>query len=443
MKESKIQSNHNRAITPKRPFLSPATGLVILALLNSCVSTPFPATSKSIPTPTNEVYYVNNSLGSDSNPGSLAQPWKTIAKVNSQMSSFNPGDIILFKRGETWLLNSNGEAGSLNISVSGSVRNPITFGAYGSGDLPVLDGSQTVDSGVMTYGIVVAGYNQSTSYITIKNLDLRNGIKQNLGLSIDSNVTNITVQDCAIHANRTDGFTLIYITNFGTQGSTNNIIIRNNQIYNSKWNGIRITGGVTNVIISGNNIHQITHNGIDTWPGNGMNNKSFEIYNNDIYNFGGGAVGAGIYIPGASYFDIHDNDIHDSANTPNATFGIKAGSVDGYVMDNITVRNNRIWNVNTNNSNSYSLWFDMCTDCRVINNTLFANTSTLLDLSNTNFLIANNLAYANIRNEASMKNYAQDPKFINVAAGDFHLQPNSPACTGGVNGTYIGAFPCQ
>jgi hypothetical protein len=33
-----------------------------------------------------------------------------------------------------------------------------------------------------------------------------------------------------------------------------------------------------------------------------------------------------------------------------------------------------------------------------------------------------------------------DPKF--VGAGDFHVQPNSPACTGGENGTYIGAFPC-
>jgi hypothetical protein len=37
-----------------------------------------------------------------------------------------------------------------------------------------------------------------------------------------------------------------------------------------------------------------------------------------------------------------------------------------------------------------------------------------------------------------------NPLFVNAATGDFHLQSNSHACTGGENGAiYMGAFPCQ
>ena len=272
------------------------------------------------------VYYVSVT-GNDSNPGSLAQPWKTISKVNSQMSSFKPGDSVLFKRGETWTLNSNGEAGSLNISASGSAGNPITFGAYGSGNLPVFDGTHTTDSSPQNRGLVVAGYNQLTSYVTIENFDLYNGIKQNFGLGIGTgNTANIIIQNSVIHTNRTGGYMLIYIANFGAQGSTNNIVVRDNLIYDSKWNGMRITGGVTNVTISGNQIHQVLHNGLDTYPTNSSNNKNFEIYNNNIYDFGGGN-GAGIYIPGTSYFNVHDNDIHDATSSTNDTYGVKVGSV--------------------------------------------------------------------------------------------------------------------
>ena len=148
-----------------------------------------------------------------------------------------------------------------------------------------------------TEGLIVAGYNQLTSYVTIENFDLYNGIKQNFGLGIGTgNTANIIIQNSVIHTNRTGGYMLIYIANFGAQGSTNNIVIRDNHIYDSKWNGMRITGGVTNVTISGNQIHQVLHNGLDTYPTNSSNNKNFEIYNNNIYDFGGGN-GAGIIFP--------------------------------------------------------------------------------------------------------------------------------------------------
>lgn len=83
-------------------------------------------------------YYVDKTSGSDSAAGtSSGTAWKTIGKVSSE--SFNPGDNIYFKRGETW-------REQLNASGSGSSGNPITYGAYGSGDKPVISGADLIIS---------------------------------------------------------------------------------------------------------------------------------------------------------------------------------------------------------------------------------------------------------------------------------------------------------
>ncbi len=78
-------------------------------------------------------YYVDATNGNDSNNGlSLSNAWKTIAKVRTV--SFNPGDSILFKRGEVWREH-------LMISSLGTSEAPITFGAYGMGEKPLILGS--------------------------------------------------------------------------------------------------------------------------------------------------------------------------------------------------------------------------------------------------------------------------------------------------------------
>ena len=79
------------------------------------------------------VYYVDAANGSDANNGRAPQtPWKTINKVNT--SIFLPGDSILFKRGVTW-------RETLIPPSHGASGNNITFGAYGTGDLPKINGS--------------------------------------------------------------------------------------------------------------------------------------------------------------------------------------------------------------------------------------------------------------------------------------------------------------
>jgi hypothetical protein len=83
-------------------------------------------------------YYVNATNGNDTNDGlSSTSPWKTLSKVNGV--TFVPGDRIFLKRGEAW-------REALTVAFSGSAGNRILFGAYGSGPLPIINGSDIMTS---------------------------------------------------------------------------------------------------------------------------------------------------------------------------------------------------------------------------------------------------------------------------------------------------------
>ena len=76
-------------------------------------------------------YYVSSSSGSDANNGtSAATPWATLgAHVNG--GTFAAGDVIYLKRGDTW-------NEQLVPPSPGTLGNPISFDAYGTGAAPVL-----------------------------------------------------------------------------------------------------------------------------------------------------------------------------------------------------------------------------------------------------------------------------------------------------------------
>lgn len=86
-------------------------------------------------------YYLSNS-GSDSNIGtSESSPWKTIDKLNVELSKLKAGDQVLFKCGSMF----SGEI-SIPSTISGVKNNPIVFGSYGTGSKPIITGSIPVTS---------------------------------------------------------------------------------------------------------------------------------------------------------------------------------------------------------------------------------------------------------------------------------------------------------
>jgi hypothetical protein len=81
-------------------------------------------------------YYVDSADGNDNNNGtSTTTPWKTLSKVCDAATTFQPGDIISFKRGEIWY----GERLTPTAHASGISGNPIIYNSYGNGNRPIFN----------------------------------------------------------------------------------------------------------------------------------------------------------------------------------------------------------------------------------------------------------------------------------------------------------------
>ncbi len=135
------------------------------------------------------IYYVDPSSTSIIADGTLANPWKNIAQVNNGTALLNPGDMVLFKRGEIF-------SGNLNIVRSGTLDNPIIYGNYGSGKLPEFDNavSDIININSKQF-IVIDGIK-----ITDKSIDKKDhSILANISYAINiDNSPNCIVKNCDI-----------------------------------------------------------------------------------------------------------------------------------------------------------------------------------------------------------------------------------------------------
>lgn len=83
-------------------------------------------------------YYFSASGDDLKNNGlSVASPWKSLEKLNLVMLHLQPGDSILFRRGDVF-------DGEIRITKSGANQSVIYFGAYGNGKKPVLNGTTKI-----------------------------------------------------------------------------------------------------------------------------------------------------------------------------------------------------------------------------------------------------------------------------------------------------------
>jgi hypothetical protein len=119
-------------------------------------------------------FYISATSGADSRTSFQAQnpntPWQTLSKVNSV--TFAPGDSILFKRGDVFY-------GGLIVNQSGTSTNPVVYGAYGTGEKPVITGFTTVGNWANTRGNIYEFNNPS--YPQNVNMVLVDGAFQAIG----------------------------------------------------------------------------------------------------------------------------------------------------------------------------------------------------------------------------------------------------------------------
>ncbi len=123
-------------------------------------------------------YYISPD-GNDNNNGTTEQtPWKTIEKVNSRISSMSAGDNIYFKRGGTY-------SGTILIE-----KNGLRIGAYGTGELPEINGAKALNSWTKFNGnIWVAALQNCPDSLSNLFID---GIPQQLGRFPNTGYRTIT-----------------------------------------------------------------------------------------------------------------------------------------------------------------------------------------------------------------------------------------------------------
>jgi parallel beta-helix repeat protein len=121
-------------------------------------------------------YYFSSSSGDDSRTATQASspstPWKSISKLNSFFSSLQPGDSVLFKRGEVFY-------GAITISRSGTSSAPIIISAYGSGSKPVITGFTNLSNWTSIGNGIYESYNAAMG--SLVNMVVVNGKEQAMG----------------------------------------------------------------------------------------------------------------------------------------------------------------------------------------------------------------------------------------------------------------------
>jgi len=282
---------------------------------------------------TGDIFYVDSESGDDQKDGlSSANAWKTIAKVNSSMSLFSPGDRILFKKGGVW-------NEKLIINTSGASGNPVIFSYYGTGAKPLLDLNSANDFGV---------YILNRSYITVRSLAIREANTSNpdapsAGVVV-ANSKHIVLENLTLDANKGVGGIFIYSS---APALLDDVIVRNSAVSGTsgstystadgnKGSGIHLWGECntcgSNVVLESNTLSGNGSHGI------GMFMPNVKIQNNTIYqNDNSGITGGGLPANGAL---IENNLIYENCQETDDCPGVNFFRSGG----NNIIRNNNIRN---------------------------------------------------------------------------------------------------
>lgn len=392
------------------------------------------------------VYYVAPT-GNDLNPGTIAQPWKTIQKAANTLTA---GDTVYIRAGtyQEQVIPAN----------SGNSGNTITYAAY-PGETVTIDGTgQSLPNWatglfvvedrsyirVSGLRIINAGPNQNNAgiyvdnshYITIENNYTYNTVSSGIGVWDGS---NITIDYNEVRLANNDGEQEMI-----TVSGTDTFEIKNNHIHQggpgtNGGEGITIKGGATNGKIYKNHVHDITSGQrtclyVDGWGG-AKATSNIEVYQNILHN-----CAAGISLSSEDGSLVRDVNVYNNIVYGNQSNGLEIGNwgepgVSVRPIQSVTFINNTVYN---NGSAGWGSGFfnenPNVTNIVVRNNIFSQNpTSQIVNESTAALTVDYNLIDGTQEYTYAINgsNYVTgDPKFVNPGT-DFHLQNNSPAIDAG------------
>ncbi len=374
--------------------------------------------------------------GGDSNPGSQALPWRTVARA---MQALAPGVEVVFRQG-TW--NERAVVGR-----SGEASGPVTLSAY-HGETATLDGTGLAideDQGLVEVRgvshVVVRGlrvvrspgsgvYVDRASHVTVQGVTTEDTVSSGVGVWASEDVL---IADCEV----------VLACNDGSQESIT-------------------IAGTDGFEVRGNHVH---HGGPGTNGGEGIDAKDGATNGSIHHNLVHDLVRLGIYVDA---WDKHTHDINVHSNVVFGTGndGFTLASEMGGLLERVRVYNNVAWGnryVGVSLSRNGDAAAHPMRDVWVVNNTVVGNGAgdwgggiTVDPAEVSGVVIRNNVVSQNRsfqivldsgapRAEVAVdhnlidgfRGYdgevqgeyaaAGDPLFANRLAHDFHLLAGSPA----------------
>src|SRR5437588_719088 len=393
------------------PGVVPNPATVTVTAVSQADATKSAAAQVTITAVAGIAFYVSTT-GSDSNPGSLSSPWRTIQHAANSVQA----EHTVYVRGGVY-------NESANISVSGSlIAGSIRFQSY-PGETAIVDGTGLVPPTSSPQGLINI---TNQSYISIQGFEIRNYQTSSAsaipaGIWVSGSGSNIQILNNVIHnivtTSEASG-SAFGIAVYGTAApaSLDSVTISGNQVYNlktGKSESVNVDGNVTNFVITNNSIHDNDNIGIDVIGFEGVSpDPSYDyarngtVAGNTVYNIsainnpgeGNQYDANGIYVDGGSQVVIERNLIH------HVDIGIEMASEhQGHVTSFVIARNNLVYSANSIvvNIGGYVSNVDGTDHCTIVNNTLFQNDTKntgsgefQIQYYATNNVFKNNIVYA-------------------------------------------------
>jgi hypothetical protein len=384
-----------------------------------------------LPGPT---YYVSMG-GSDSNPGTLAAPWRTIGHAASAVSA-----------GATVLIESGSYAEDVKLALSGAAGSPITFEAGGSEAVTVRS-FDVAGSHVAVENLTISGASSSCvkiqpalSDVTLKGDRIENcgqdgihfvrpGNPPSTNYTTNSTIAGNTIADVGLSDNEANCL-MIY---------ANYLTVEDNNMTGTPNDAIDAWGD--HLTFRQNNIHDISdsvgnHNdAFQTWTGlndgaegNPVTNLLFE--QNRIANIpGANAHGFMVEGPGHHDWTVRDNIFQDIGSI-GMILGI-TGS--GSSLQNVNVYNNTFYNAGPGDDVEFN-----SQDTGLFADNIIQGGGGLFITSSTSITEDYNLFYGTWLNTGGgAHDIRANPDFVNTTSGDLHLASGSPAINAGDDATII------